>query len=147
MRCTSASTDTSKPDHEPKNGQNNEPLVQWQTTLSIKTVSEANKHEHWRVGKKRHDAQKLYIRSFLHYYAKSIRLPCTIKLTRIAPRKLDSHDNLPMSFKYIVDEIAKFLFPEDAAGQADNRPELKFIYDQEKGEPKEYKVKITFYHR
>ena len=133
------------PSQEPKTGQILDPLVRWEVTVPIRTVSEANKKEHWTVSSKRHRMQKQHTRLFLQAYAKNVRLPCTIKFTRIAPRPLDAHENLPMAFKYIVDTVADFLIPGKPAGHADSDPRLKFLYDQEKGDAKEYKIKITFY--
>lgn len=62
-------------------------------------------------------------------------------MTRIAPRKLDD-DNLPVSMKWIRDEIANMLIPGKALGQADSDHGIKWTYAQEKGKPKEYAVRI-----
>ena len=68
-------------------------------------------------------------------------LPCTIKLTRVAPRALDS-DNLQGAFKNIRDYIANNLLPGQPIGRADNSPYLMWEYGQEKGKPKVYQIII-----
>jgi len=56
-------------------------------------------------------------------------LPACVTLTRIAPRALDVHDNLPMAVKSIVDGIA------DAFGVKDNDPRITWRYANERGRP------------
>ncbi len=124
-----------------------QPDIQYEFVVGINTVSEANARGHWHKGAKRHADQKKTVWFELHRRDLEIRLPCAIQLTRIAPRKLDKGDNLPMSMKYIRDSIAEFVFPDMAVGRADDLPALEFIYSQEKGDPKQYGVKITIYDR
>ncbi len=72
-------------------------------------------------------------------------LPCTIHVTRLAPRKLD-FDNLCYSFKWIVDSICDRLIPGLERGRADGDKRIKEIkYFQEKGNVKEYSVKIEIF--
>lgn len=121
--------------------------IQYEVKLPIKTISESNTRQHWTKESKRHKQQKLSLWAELHNRMPFIDLPCTVKFTRIAPRNLDAHENLPMSMKWLVDQMAEYLIPGKAAGRADDSKELKFIYDQEKGNPKEYAVKITVYRK
>lgn len=119
--------------------------------IPIKTVSESNSSEHWTKKHKRHKCQKnavhLYItqnvcKSVLHH-----GFPIYIELTRISPRSLDIGDNLPCSLKPIRDYIANRLKPGLQIGRADDcTKEFIWIYKQKKGEPKQYGVKIGFYH-
>ena len=111
-------------------------------TIPVKTVSEANISEHWTKRSKRHSMQKMAVTSFLRADSPNIKPPCTIKLTRIAPRQLDRHENLPCSFKYIVDAICEYIHPGKAAGRADDDPNIKIEYAQEKGAPKTYEIRI-----
>ena len=60
-----------------------------------------------------------------------------ITLTRIAPRPIDKHDNLPIGFKAVVDEVAAWL------GVPDNHPGITWLYANRKGKPKQYAVEIT----
>lgn len=111
--------------------------------LPIKTVSEANLgHEHWTKKHKRHKLQKEAIKLACSNRITPDMLPCTIKLTRIAPRFLDLHDNLPMSFKFILDALASLLVPGKAIGQADSDKRIEVRYEQKKGNQKEYAIEI-----
>ena len=111
--------------------------------LPIKTVSEANlSREHWTKKHKRHKLQKEAIKLACSSRITPDLLPWTIKLTRIAPRFLDSHDNLPMAFKFILDSLASLLVPGKANGQADNDKRIQVRYDQIKGIPHEYAIEI-----
>ena len=67
----------------------------------LKTLSEANFYEHYYKKNARHQSQKSAIRNNLKDDNIPQYLPCSVKLTRIAARKLDVHDNLRMAFKYI----------------------------------------------
>ena len=111
-------------------------------TLPIHTVSEANISEHWTKKKKRHDIQKKAIWIYFKKEKPEISLPCRIKLTRIGKRKLDD-DNLPVSMKWIRDEISSCLIPGKLPGRADDDKRISFCYDQKIG--KEYGINIIFY--
>jgi hypothetical protein len=63
-------------------------------------------------------------------------VPCTVLLTRIGPRELDG-DNLQGAFKALRDGIASRL------GVDDRDPRVSWLYHQERGQPKEYAVRIT----
>lgn len=63
-------------------------------------------------------------------------VPCTVLLTRIAPRELDG-DNLQGAFKALRDGIASRL------GVDDRDPRVSWLYDQERGRAREYAVRIT----
>lgn len=101
-------------------------------TLPIKTVSEGNSFEYWKKKHERHVKQKNSVAFALSPHLNKIILPCEIILTRYAPRSLDRHDNLPMSFKYIVDSVSECLIPGKKAGHADSDPRIFWKYDQVK---------------
>jgi hypothetical protein len=62
-----------------------------------------------------------------------------VKVTRIAPRQLDGHDNLRTSIKPIVDGLT------DALGLKNDRdPRITWAYDQVRGGVREYGVRIAF---
>lgn len=63
-------------------------------------------------------------------------------MTRIAPRRLDYDENLPMAFKWIKDALAELIKPGMAVGRADDDKRFRFEFDQRKGEPKEYAIEI-----
>lgn len=104
-------------------------LSRWM--LPIETVSEGNCTEHWTKKAKRH---KLHDKWILYFFGNDrMRLlndPIKIRLMRIASRKLDEGDNLPMAFKYIRDYLASLLIPGKARGQADSDPRITWEYDQ-----------------
>lgn len=111
--------------------------------LPIKTVSEANlSREHWTKKHKRHKLQKEAVKFGCANRITPDMLPCIIKLTRIAPRFLDTFENLPMSLKYVNDSICELLIPNKAVGQADSDKRIQTICDQIKGIPHEYAIEI-----
>lgn len=61
--------------------------------------------------------------------------PVTITLTRIAPRELDD-DNCTAGFKAVRDMVAELVEADDG----DKR--LTWVYEQERGEPREYAARI-----
>lgn len=115
-------------------------IVSWQ--LPIKAANEANSSEHWTKKSKRHKMQKWFVKRAYHCDKPEFYLPCTVTLTRIAPRALDLHDNLRMSLKWIADAVSECLIPGMAAGRADDDERIKWEYRQEKGKPREYAVRI-----
>lgn len=130
--------------------------------IPIKTVSESNCSEHWSVKSKRHRQQQFFVRAILEKEAKGIVLPCLIILTRMAPRSLDSDDNLPLAFKWIKDEIGAFLLPEKVVhflekkvykgklqvkkrtnkGHADSDQRISWQYAQEKSKIMGIRIEI-----
>lgn len=99
--------------------------------LPIKTVSEANSHQHWRVRQKRAKAHREAM--IVLSLGDLPPLPVVVTLTRLSPRALDS-DNLPTATKHIRDGIA------DRYGVKDNDPRIQWCYAQEKA--KEFGVRI-----
>jgi hypothetical protein len=113
--------------------------------IPMRTVSEGNVKEHWGKSGLRHNKQKKIVQLEFMIHKPNITLPCEIYLHRIAPRFLDEHDNLRMSFKYIVDSICEYIYPGLAVGRADGMPGINILYFQEKGKPKEYAIEIQIY--
>ena len=108
--------------------------------VPIRLRSEANLKQNPYVANKRHKEHKMLVRTFLNvYYDNSVQLPCVITLTRCAPRKLDSDDNLPMAFKYVKDEISDYLLGNVYSlkgkrlhGRNDDNEKITWKYSQEK---------------
>ena len=73
-------------------------------------------------------------------YRQIITMPCTIKCIRYAKKEIDKHDNLPMSFKNLVDCVAAEITDDRRPGLADSNKGFTFLYDQVKS--KKYYVKI-----
>lgn len=85
--------------------------------VPVKTVSEANAHEHWRVRAKRAKAQRAAARLACDAAMRQLVAPIIVHLTRVGVRKLDS-DNLHGSCKHLRDGIA------DSLGINDGRDDL-----------------------
>lgn len=100
--------------------------------IPIRTRSLTNAREHWSAKHRRARAE----RHAAYMMTPKAELPCTVRLTRVAPRKLDSHDNLRESNKNLVDGIA------DRLETTDNDPRITWEYAQERGKPKEYGVRV-----
>lgn len=110
--------------------------------LPIRLVS-PNVKEHWAVKSRRNKWQQLLLKQALKSLAEDMQLPCMVTITRLAPRQLDTHDNLPMSAKWLVDEIAEFLIKpkKKSKGTADNDSRIEWRYAQEKS--KKYSIRIV----
>ncbi len=102
--------------------------------IPVRTVSEANGREHWAKKARRAKSQRDALRLAASSMMNKPPLPCTIRLTRIAPRALDT-DNLATSFKACRDGLADWL------GIDDRDPCVAWVYAQEKGLPREYAVR------
>lgn len=113
-----------------------------QFEIPVKTVSELNCTQPWRTKHRRHKMQKILTILSFNKHVDAVSLPCTIKLTRISSRKLDRHDNLCASQKWIVDALCECIFPGLQIGQADNDERIQIEYDQEKGSPQRVRVEI-----
>jgi hypothetical protein len=69
-------------------------------------------------------------------------LPVSIVVTRIAPRALDTHDNLGASAKGTVDQVCDWL------GVKDNDPRVRITVAQEKAvKPRHYAVRIEIWEQ
>lgn len=110
--------------------------------IPIRTISELNSTEHWTKKHKRHRLQQKTVALALNPIKKNIKLPCHIKLTRLAPRKLDKHDNLPISLKYILDACCAIITGDLRPGRADDDERISISYDQEPSS--QYGVKVIF---
>ena len=109
--------------------------------IPIKTVSEANLKEHWRVSHKRHSQQKnvIHFELIVRYIPR--QLPVVVTLTRVSPRALDD-DNLLYALKYIRDAVAEHFVPGLPPGRADNDPRITWKYAQDK--QKDAGVRLDF---
>jgi hypothetical protein len=104
-----------------------------ETWFACKTVSEANRRDHWAVKAKRSALQKrmgyAMTKSLL---ANDIpEFPCTIAIVRLGPRLLDD-DNLRGALKAIRDGIAKALGKDDSPENG-----ISWEYRQEKKKGKQ----------
>lgn len=107
--------------------------------LPVRTVSEANAHEHWRKRAKRAKHQRgLAVLVMRGHGYKIPAPPLFVRITRIAPRALDS-DNLAGSQKHVRDGVADWL------GINDRDPRIQWVYAQAKGAPKFYAVRVEVF--
>jgi hypothetical protein len=106
------------------------PKLTWE--IPIKTVSELNCAQHWTDKFKRHKSQQKFVKLALKADIGKVTLPCKVTVTRLAPNTLDTHDNLPASQKYVVDQIASLLRPGLAPGRADDTKDIIIAYAQRK---------------
>lgn len=108
-------------------------------SLPIVTKTESNTGGHWR-GKWARGAKQRQVAFLMCSAILPKTFPSdaifTIRLTRISPRCLDSHDNLMSALKHVADGIA------DAIGIDDGSPRYSWVYAQRKGKPKENAVEI-----
>ena len=112
--------------------------------LPIRTKSEANCFEPWRVKYGRHKDQQRLVALGLKPIKQNVRFPCRIMLTRFAPDSLDIFDNLPMSFKYIVDAICAIITDDYRAGRADSDSRITIACDQVKSDAYGIRIEISW---
>lgn len=124
--------------------------MKYSLLIPVKIESLANKMEHWSKRHKRNKTLKFLIQRELavnnvpslpvieRFHGERVK----VALTRIAPRSLDSVDNLPASMKPVIDSICDWFLPGKRAGRADADERFNFTLHQEKGKPKEYALRI-----
>ena len=104
-------------------------------TLPIHLKSISNRREHWGTAARRAANHRGVAKANVLVRPK-VALPVTVTMTMIAPRPLDSDDNLRDAFKALKDGIA------DAYGLPDNDWRFTWIYAQRRGKAREYAVEI-----
>lgn len=97
-------------------------------------VSELNQREHWAQRHARAKSQQSVVRAHIQSKKHNCIPTTVITLTRIAPRTFDD-GNLQACFKHVQDGIAQGLRIDDGS------PLVLWVYEQEKGKPKEYAFK------
>jgi hypothetical protein len=112
--------------------------------LPIRTISEANCFEPWRIKHARHKDQQRIVALGLNPLKGNISLPCKIVLTRFAPDFLDAFDNLPMSFKYIVDAVCAIITGEYRAGKADSDERIQISCNQVKSDKYGIRIEVIY---
>lgn len=91
--------------------------------VPVTTVSESNSHGHWRHRQRRAKAQRTAARLCLLKLGANaanagLRLPATVKLTRVSPRQLDD-DNLRGALKHVRDGVADWFDEDDRSASYD----------------------------
>ncbi len=109
--------------------------------VPIRTVSEANQRGHWAKRARRASEQRSAARMALATQpARTPVGPLCIRLTRIAPKRLDS-DNVHGALKAVRGGVADYL------GVDDGDSSLTWEVAQQRGKPNEYAVKIEIWRR
>ncbi len=107
----------------------------WSVTLKVpvKVYSTANAREHWAVKHRRGKEQKTAVQEVwgnsplaIQATRSSTCLPLVVTLTNLG-KPMDGHDNLPNSFKAIVDQVAALL------GIDDGDERIEWRYEQKAG--------------
>lgn len=113
-------------------------------SIPIRAVLVLNGREHWGARQRRVKMERETTHVIWLIEKPAIALPCKVTLTRVAPRPLDSHDNLAASLKAVVDQLAIELgLPVNAKGHAqDSDPRVSWAYAQRKGGVREYAVEV-----
>ena len=104
--------------------------------IPVRIESSLNLREHFRKKANRNSSHRASAWFALKGAKVRPALPCTVTLTRIAPRQLDD-DNLAGGFKSVRDGIADWL------GVDDRDPRVKWRYEQERGKPRQYTAMAT----
>lgn len=107
-----------------------QPVVEF--TVPVRTVSEANGRDHWRVKAKRTKQHRRWAAALCPRHA----LPCVVTMTRLSAGELDD-DNLRSALKAVRDGIA------DALGVDDRDPRVRWEYGQAKCKRGEFGVRVT----
>jgi hypothetical protein len=104
--------------------------------LPLRTLSEANQGGKLKAKLKRKRDQKIVTHGLLWMFKPQMKLPATVRLTRIGPKELDD-DNLRGALKWVRDTIAKLFEADDA----DKR--YTWEYAQERRRTYAVRVEIT----
>lgn len=107
--------------------------------LPLRLESESNKREHWSTKARRTKRARGLVATYLRPKLNSWKgAPLLVEVTRLAPSRLDGHDNLAASCKACVDGIA------DALGLAsDDDPRIGWAHRQETAGVRTYGVRIV----
>lgn len=108
--------------------------------VPVRTVSEANSHEHWRARQRRAQEQRGVALLVARGLGAPPSPPLVITLTRVSPRRLDS-DNLASSQKHVRDGIADWL------GIDDGDERLTWRYEQHTGPAGVTEVRVEVLRR
>ena len=105
--------------------------------VPVRTVSETNQRECWQSRHRRRAKQRSSTALLLSQHDRP-ELPVVVRLTRVAPRDLDT-DNLRSALKAPRDGVADWLGVDDA----DER--VTWDYDQRRGQPRQYAVDVEVF--
>lgn len=107
----------------------------------LRLPSAGNLREHWAARARRVNAQRSVVcmewrRQVPHGFTPTF--PVAVTVTRVAPRLIDGHDNLPMSCKGIVDQVAAQLGVDDG-----DAARVRWAYAQRRDRAYAVEIQIT----
>lgn len=105
---------------------------------NCKTVSEMNSREHWGArNRRKQDQQEAVAVAMINALrGRKVELPCTVKLIRIGPKKMDN-DNLAGAMKHCQDQIARQLGVDDG-----DESKVRFYHYQMPVGSRDYAIKV-----
>jgi hypothetical protein len=106
--------------------------------VPVRIESSLNLREHWRTRANRNTSHRAAAFFALRAAGKfdPATIPCTVTITRIAPRLLDD-DNLAGGAKSLRDGVADWLAIDD------RDPRVRWSYAQRRGAPNEYAAEVA----
>ena len=105
--------------------------------VPVRLVPESNIREHWTAKARRVKAQREVVAAVLLMLRRwRPTLPCVVRLTRVAPRSFDAHDNLPRCCKACVDQVSDYF------GVKDDDKRVRWEYAQERGPTRTYGLRL-----
>lgn len=96
-------------------------------SVPLRTVSALNARELWQARSGRVKRERKTVAGYLIGKTKP-PLPCSVRLTRVAPSSGTDDDNLPGALKGVRDQIAEWLGVNDR-----DRNTVRYFYDQKRG--------------
>lgn len=95
--------------------------------VPLRTVPGQNVREHWQARSSRVKRERKTVAGYLIGKPKP-PIPCSVRLTRVAPSAGVDDDNLIGAMKSVRDEIARWLGIDDR-----HRNQVRYVYDQKRG--------------
>lgn len=95
--------------------------------VPLRTVPGQNVREHWQARSSRVKRERKTVAGYLIGKPKP-PIPCSVRLTRVAPSAGVDDDNLIGAMKSVRDEIARWLGVDDR-----HRNQVRYVYDQKRG--------------
>ena len=96
-------------------------------TVPLKTTGSLNSRELWQVRSSRVKKERKTVAWALVGQARP-RIPCSVRLTRVAPSAGVDDDNLSGSLKAVRDQVAEWLGIDDR-----HRNQVRYVYAQKRG--------------
>lgn len=95
--------------------------------IPIRTAPGLNVREHWRARARRVRSERLAAGMVLNSQPRP-PIPCTVRLTRVAPSNGLDDDNLAGALKAVRDQVADWLGVDDK-----DRATVRYVYAQRRG--------------